>query len=367
MEQRLDLLETGLIYRNPKPYLRAVNAWHPSLLRLDDGALLATFDLGQGPESLDYATYQARSHDKGATWSEPRRLFIDSVQPSTHTARLSRVCDGRIIAMGTRFHRPDPEEGIVNHTNHGFVAMDVIMLESHDDGATWDGPRVVQPPLVGPGFEACHPVLDLGGGRWLWPTSLLAGWDGVAPSGHKSVAFVSHDNGATWPEYMDTFADPSGNAEYWEQSIVRMPGGRLVALAWALEVATGKPLPSPYMVSHDGRQFTPQRPTGFQAQTAKLLPLCEDRLLCVYRRVDEVGLWGTLVELRGDEWRNLITIPLWQGAATGMMGVGSKSDELSALKFGYPSMQRLTVDTVLVAFWCCEDGIFNIRWLRLTV
>src|SRR2546423_15438919 len=73
----LDCVERGLLSRNPKPYLRAVHAWHPSLVRLDDGTLLAGFDLGQAVESLDYRTYTARSRDGGRTWGEPRPPFDD--------------------------------------------------------------------------------------------------------------------------------------------------------------------------------------------------------------------------------------------------------------------------------------------------
>ena len=60
---------TGLVYRNPRPHLRAVHAWHPSVVCLDSGELVATFDLGQVAESLDYRAYLARSEDEGRFWS----------------------------------------------------------------------------------------------------------------------------------------------------------------------------------------------------------------------------------------------------------------------------------------------------------
>ena len=86
---RLEHLETGIVYRNPKPYLRAVNAWHPTLAALPSGELLASFDLGQGPEGLDYRTCLARSSDNGQTWSEPVDLFSDAVQPTTNSVRIA--------------------------------------------------------------------------------------------------------------------------------------------------------------------------------------------------------------------------------------------------------------------------------------
>ena len=59
--QKIKITGTGLIYKNPKPYLRAVHAMHPCLSVDADGHIIATFDLGQGPESLDYHTVLARS------------------------------------------------------------------------------------------------------------------------------------------------------------------------------------------------------------------------------------------------------------------------------------------------------------------
>ena len=74
----IELLATGIVYRNPQPHLRAIHAWHPSLVAFSEKELLAGFDLGQAVESLDYATYTSRSRDGGETWSAPERLFHDA-------------------------------------------------------------------------------------------------------------------------------------------------------------------------------------------------------------------------------------------------------------------------------------------------
>ena len=87
----IELESSGLIYRNPKPYLRAVNAMHPSLARLDDGTMLCAFDLGQGPESLDHATHLARSVDSGATWSAPDPLTPPISGPPRVRSSLSAL------------------------------------------------------------------------------------------------------------------------------------------------------------------------------------------------------------------------------------------------------------------------------------
>ena len=53
---QIEVLDTGLVYRNPKPYLRSAVAYHPSLVIFDDGEMVSTFDLGEAVEALNYRT-----------------------------------------------------------------------------------------------------------------------------------------------------------------------------------------------------------------------------------------------------------------------------------------------------------------------
>lgn len=364
----LTVRETGIVYRNAKPYLRAEHAWHPSVVRLPDGELVATFDLGQAVESLDYHTVLTRSRDAGRTWAAPVPLWRDAVQPTTHTLRLG-VADGgaTLTAMGARLYRPDPEEGLLNRANLGYTRMDLVLLRSADRGATWAGPQVIAPPLVGPAFETCHSALALPDGRWLFPTATWKDWAGHAPNGMQAIALVSRDGGATWPEYlrvMDRWAD---GIVHWEQSLVRLGDGRLLAICWAYDERRGVSLPNPYAVAEDGVHFGAPRPTGLTGETAKLLALGGNRVLCCYRRSDQPGLWGAVAAVEADRWRLLAHVPLWQGSASGMVGAGTQSDQLSGLKFGYPSPVALAGGEALVLFWALEDGVHNIRWLRLAV
>jgi sialidase-1 len=364
----MECCATGLVYRNPKPHLRAVHVWHPSLVRLDDGELAATFDLGEGVESLNYRTYISRSRDGGQTWNPPVRLFEDPVQrPSTHSVRIGRVDDGLLVGFGGRYYRDDPEQGVINRDNLGYVPMDLILLESHDGGRTWDGPHTIKPPLVGPSFEICHPIRHLRDGRWLAPTSTWKGWDGQAPNGMNALALVSHDRGRTWPDFIRVMGGYEQGIIHWEQSLAELPDGRLLAVAWAVQESTGKTLPTPYAISRDGRSFGPPRPTGLRGQTAKILCLRDGRILCLYRRDDKPGLWANLSRIEGDRWVNLAELAVWQGAASGMTGHASTGEELSALKFGFPSLLQFPDGDVMVVFWCVEDCIQNIRWLRIDV
>ncbi len=69
----------------------------------------------------------------------------------------------------------------------------------------------------------------------------------------------------------------------------------------------------------------------------------------------------------GGDWVKLTETPLWQGISSHMSGEWSHSEELSGLKFGFPSMIQLSDKEVFAVFWCLEECIRNIRWIRIEV
>ena len=368
----ITIIESGIVYRNPKPYLRAIHTWHPSIAQLADGTLVACFDLGQAVEALDYRTYCSRSIDGGRTWSEPRRVIAadhpTAPHLSTHSLRISRPGNsGELVGFGEFYYRDNPEQGQVNRDNLGIVPTQLFLVRSHDGGVTWQPPELIEAPLVGPGFEICHAIVELTDGRWLAPTSTWRGWHGDQPNGTKAIALVSEDRGRTWPYSIDVMDHTHRQVITWEQSLVQMGDGRLVSVAWLFDEKTSRTEPTQYAVSLDGRSFEPSRLNGLRGQTAKLLRLPDDRLLCLYRRDDKPGMWAHVARVQGQEWIGIGDTVLWTGAASGMTGQGNSSDELSALRFGFPSMTLLPDGQIMALIWCEEDSVNNIRWFRIKV
>jgi len=138
-------------------------------------------------------------------------------------------------------------------------------------------------------------------------------------------------------------------------------------VVWAFEEKTGRSLPNRFALSADTRTFSEPRENGLHGETAKLMTLSDGRVLCMYRRTDRPGLWANLVRIDGNDWVNVAEAPVWQGLASGMTGERTSSDELSALKFGFPSMVQLPGGDVLAVFWCLEECLHVIRWARLVI
>lgn len=369
MKGPIQVADTGIVYRNPKPHLRAIHAMHPTISRLNNGELVCTFDIGQGPESLDYHTVLSRSNDAGKSWTLQGPLIEPPKgRPCTHSIRTSVLVDGRMVGLGALMYRDNPEEGILNRDNLGYVDTDLFIVESRDGGRSWSAPRMIEPPFFSPAWELCHPIREMADGNLFVPISTWHGWDGDLPCGRQSGIFISEDGGATWPLWGRTFDGRKTDFIHWEQGAVTLADGRVVSVSWEYDPKSGNTLPSPYTTSRDGgRTFAEPKPTGFLAQTCKLVHLRDNLVLAAYRRNDKPGLWATIARVDKDRWVNLAEAPLWQGATSGMAGVGNRSDELSGLKFGFPQMTLLPDGDVFLVFWCQEDAITNIRWIRMRV
>jgi hypothetical protein len=82
-----------------------------------------------------------------------------------------------------------------------------------------------------------------------------------------------------------------------------------------------------------------------------LMEVAPGRVLTVYRRIDEPGLWDNLSRIEGEEWVNEVQYPLW---GTDRVGVTSRSSSMAAdfavLKFGAPSLCRLASGDIGVYF-----------------
>ena len=50
----IEVVATGLVYRNPKPFIKSIQAWHPTLVPLGDGEILAGFDLAEAISATNY-------------------------------------------------------------------------------------------------------------------------------------------------------------------------------------------------------------------------------------------------------------------------------------------------------------------------
>lgn len=364
-------LKTGILYQNPRPHVRSIHAYFPSVVTVPGGGMLATVVLGEAFESTDLHTHLVRSTDNGEAWELQGPIYPGTPERlTTDACRLTALADGELVALMFRHDRAaHPDQGLSNPENMGFVPTELLLLRSRDAGHSWTEPEGLIPPLVGPSFELCCPIVPLSDGRWVLPTSTWRGWDGDCPDGMRMVALISRDRGRTWPEHWEVMRDPRQQIVYWESKIVELPGRELLAVAWAYDEAAGRDLPNQYALSTDGGEtWSPPRSTGLLGQTLTPFVLDDGRVLCVYRRMDEPGLWANVSRLDGGEWINVGSQPLWGAGVSGLTSTsGDMVANFHALRFGAPCLTTAADGTIFVAFWCYEECISVIRWFKLAI
>ena len=161
---------THIIYENPLPQLRAVNSAFPYLCELPDGRILASHQMGQAFESVDGTSFISESTDGGVTWSKPRQMFDKSSEtvPMTDCCKLTLLPDGRLVAFGYQFFRPDPDLPLGNPETGGLLDDEVYFSISQDGGLTWSARQPIRCAWGGH-EEASAPLTVLKDGSWASP------------------------------------------------------------------------------------------------------------------------------------------------------------------------------------------------------
>ena len=361
--------DTGLVYRNPSPNVWSRQAFFPSVIQRPSGELLVSFDMGSAMENADVRTYLCRSTDNGKTWSEPACIYepegLDV--PTSTLGRLSQLPDGSLVALLILCDRSRSEFGLANPKTEGYVETHLALMRSRDGGYSWSIPEIVTSPNAWNALEICSPIHAVSDTRWLLPTSLWRNWAGDCPDGMKAVVFLSDDQGATWSRCVDVMNLWDQQVTSWEQKHTRLSDGRWMVVCWAYDYARNVSLPNRYTFTSDlGGTYDPPMVAPLAGETCAPLGLPDNHILCIYRRVDERGLWAHLARIDGDSWIPLKDEPLWgTGKASYSLHSTSKIEEMATLRFGYPQVIRLADGHLFVVFWCVEECVANIRWFRL--
>jgi sialidase-1 len=367
----IDYISSHVIYENPKPHVHSRHGYFPGLTVLPSGEILAMLMLAEAFEAPNGTTCVTRSLDGGETWRMEGPVYDKRTvgHETTDVMKPTLLKDGRLIAIGYRFDRFDPEQGIGVEETGGLLPGDDIVCFSGDNGKTWSVPETIpksRPELI----EISGPCVQLGSGDLVAVGALVKMADGGNPSGQKGVLVRSRDGGRTWDDGTVFFRAPNGNLTPYESRLVEMPDGRLVALVWAYDTSCGRHYPNMVVVSRDGG-YTWSAPidTGVMAQASNLVALGDELLLTIHaHRGDDPAIIVRRVDLAGDCWREVEQKSIWGAGMGPQTRAGQTMTAMfTSLKFGQPSVVHLSGDEYLAAHWSVEDGQGKIRAHRLRV
>jgi len=368
----INTLDTGFVYRNDKPHVVSRHAYFPTISLLPGGELVCGMDIGEAFESPQLRSYTCRSGDHGQTWSVPQKIFEPdtTAHAVSTTCRIGHVGNGELLGWTCLFARTHPEEGLANPQNGGFCHTDFATVRSVDAGQTWSPPQPVKLPVDWKPFETCSPPLVLDDDRLLTFSSPWATWEGQnSPWGHNGVAFTSEDRGQTWSNMITVFDGQANHLAGFEQAMATLSDGRVLAVAWTLDLKTQKSVNNRIALSNDsGRRFNTPVFIPIHGETCRLVALEDNHVLAVYRRVDQPGLWAQIAAIKGNTWHPVADRLLWGGTIIGREeNTDNAIASMSDLRFGCPAITRLQNGDLYVVFWAVEDCVSSIRWIRLDV
>lgn len=367
----IEYVEAGVVYENPRPHVHSRHGYFAGLALLPTGELLGMFMLAEAFEAPNGTTYVTRSGDGGRNWQLDGPVYDKRVvgHETTDVMKPTMLSDGRVIAIGYRFDRYDPEQGIGIEATGGLLPGDDIVCLSQDGGRSWSVPAVIprsRPELI----EISGPCVELASGDLVAVGALLKMPDGTTPSGQQGVLVRSTDGGRSWDDRTVFFRANSGDVTPYESRLAQMSDGRLVALVWAYDTSRNQHLANMVTVSRDGG-YTWSAPigTGIMAQASNLVALGGDLLLTIHaHRGDAASIRVRLVDFAGDHWRVVEELPIWGAGAGRQTRAGqSMTAMFTSLKFGQPSLTRLSQEEWLAVHWSVEEGQGKIRSHRLRV
>ena len=351
-----------MIYENPLPQLRAINSAFPFLCELPDGKLLASHQMGQAFESVDGTSYLSESTDGGITWSKPRQMFDKSMEtvPLNDNCKVTRLPDGRLVALGYQFFREDPELPLANELG-GLLEDEIFFSISEDEGKTWSARQSV-PCSWGNHVEASAPITVLQDGSWATPITGFAKWDGT-PSGRNCGRLLrSYDEGKTWNDDTICTAFPGDTVTCFEQRMCQLEDGTLVVISWNEDLVTGERLPNHIAFSHDnGKTFSAPVSTGIGGQASSILALEGNKVLTLHairRDTDRPGIYACIADVSDGCWKLLEQECVWEPDSPIIKNLKAASF-FAFLKFGQPGAIRLSDGDILMSHWLCEQGQYK--------
>ncbi len=194
------IINEGILYCNQRPGYESIHAHFPFIEQLGKEELICFYSRGSAMTSADKVVAKLRSADGGNTWNEEGVVWDPSRDDKKfcyYHGAATKLKNGKLIAVLTRFDRSNPEELMWDPETGGYPDPDIVILRSEDNGHSWSKPEIVPFPEGMIGNHA-GTIIELD------DKNLMLNFETWKHSGdseaaeQKSLALVSENEGKSW-------------------------------------------------------------------------------------------------------------------------------------------------------------------------
>ena len=377
----LSIDDRGVIFRNPLPGHRVINAFYPHIHAMDDGELVCVLRIGGALYSPDGVLEVFRSRDSGRTWDRQGPVRDPSLDPTRYNyifARIAGLRDGTLVLAVMRADRTDPERLAFNPKTQGLLPFETCYLRSDDRGLTWSDPVVADVSAhFGPEVQPAPygEIVELESGEWFQAFDTWKSYDDAGPFDLNVFGLFSKDGGATWTDKVSVAVGSDHGRSYSHGSPKRLRDGRLMASVWTAEPQLQAFFDLYLVVSADtsARDWDRPRPTGIPGQTSDLVQMDEDTFLLIYSHRENTDQPGVKVTCSTDgarTWSPAEPLVLWDAYGKEELGVvrtDTYPTSHDAIAYGAPEIARLDARTAIASWWCTQGADTHCRWARIII
>ncbi len=358
----------------------------PSLVRLENGRLVAALRVGSSKDAADEDTLVLVSDDNAATWRLVCRGFGD-LPPGRgriRAAGLAPIGGDRLVACLTCVDRSDPALPLFDPQTEGILPTRTLLAASEDAGEGW---AVLGEAPLAPhtGNAITGAILPLRDGRMALPYEAWKAWGDTSPGRHHAALRLTGPGGlrtsedpaawpGQWPELAIVAHDPEGEVLYWDQRLTVAPDtGELIAMLWTHDQRAGRDLDIHITWgAADVRQWTAPASTGIAGQICAPLALGGGWVFAAYvHRHHPPSLRAILSDDFGRTWTAAEELVFYDKARGDESGMGVSRDftdywaDMSIWTFGHPEPLLLPGGDVMVAYYAGDETAMGIHWVRI--
>lgn len=378
---QLEILDQGVIFRNPLPGHMVVNAFLPFVHVLSDDEWLCVLRTGGAFYSRDGMLELFRSTNKGQTWERQgpiRNRAEDRMHYNYRDGCLTTLRDGTLVMRFSRTEQNDPEKLIFNDVTGGMMPREFCYMHSIDAGRTWS--ELVVSTFVVPFSRELEPsplgaMIELDDGSWFQAFETWKVYDNAGPYDLNTYGLFSTDGGRTWGGRVTIAHGGSNDLSFSHGRPIRLQDGRLYIVSWTADAQMKRFYELHAVVSADnsGRVWSQPESIGIPGQTNWPVEISPGHLALIYshrEQTEQPGIKVTLSNDGGKTWDLDNQIIVWDAYGKEALGAPRTDTYPSShdvIAYGAPQIVRLAEDELLASFWCTQGPDTHCRWCRIKV